>query len=100
MANTTTDNNPPKGTTTEPKTLRVEIAKYKSLLDALGDHKKVARFLFTVALLGILIFLGISLVALAIKLNEKEIRAFEAWRLGYVLPENAEKKHNAEAADA
>ena len=67
MANTTTDNNPPKGTTTEPKTLRVEIAKYKSLLDALGDHKKVARFLFTVALLGILIFLGISLVALAIK---------------------------------
>ncbi|MBQ6455405.1 MAG: DUF1232 domain-containing protein [Eggerthellaceae bacterium] len=49
-------------------------------------------------------FLGwvddVAVVALAIKLNEKEIRAFEAWRLGFVLPEDAEKKQNAEVAEA
>ena len=30
----------------------------------------------------------IAVVALAIKLNEKELREFEAWKKGYVLPED------------
>ncbi|MDO5118230.1 MAG: YkvA family protein [Eggerthellaceae bacterium] len=42
----------------------------------------------------------IAVVALAIKLNEKEIRAFEAWRLGFVLPEDAEKKQDTGVAQA
>ena len=33
----------------------------------------------------------VAVVALAIKLNEKELREFEAWKKGYVLPENVEE---------
>ena len=37
----------------------------------------------------------IAVVALAIKLNEKELREFEAWKKGYVLPEDVEETPEA-----
>ena len=43
----------------------------------------------------------IAVVTLAIKLNEKELRAFEAWQLGFVLPdEEQETKQSAAGAEA
>lgn len=47
--------------------IRVEISRYKTLLDALSDPKKVARVIFTVFSLGVLLFFGITLVVVTVK---------------------------------
>jgi len=47
--------------------IRVEISRYKTLLDALSDPQKVARVIFTVFSLGVLLFFGITLVVVTVK---------------------------------
>lgn len=42
----------------------------------------------------------IAVVALAIKLNEKELREFDAWKNGYVIPEIIESVENVEAGQS
>lgn len=51
----------------EPREVKIEISKYKSLLDVLGDANKTWRVLFAVFFLGIILFTGIAVVASAIK---------------------------------
>ena len=41
----------------------------------------------------------IAVVALAIKLSEKELREFEAWKKGYVIPEVIEPVEQSETAE-
>ena len=55
------------GTSPQPeqndtKTIKVEIQKYKSFVDALGDFKKVFRVILTIVLVGVLLFTGITAI--------------------------------------
>ena len=56
------NNNPNK-----PQKITIEVQKYKTLVDALGDPKRVIRVVVTVFLIGILLFSGITVITLAIK---------------------------------
>lgn len=47
--------------------ISVELTKYKTLIDALGDRKKVRRVVLTIFFLGTLLFAGISAITVAIK---------------------------------
>lgn len=47
--------------------ITIELYKYKTLIEALEDPKKVARVVVTVFLIGILLFAGITAITLAIK---------------------------------
>ena len=53
--------------TGEPQKITIELYKYKTLIDALEDPKKVFRVVFTVFFIGILLFAGITAITLAIK---------------------------------
>lgn len=60
------------GTSPQPeqndaKTIKVEIQKYKSLVDALGDFKKVFRVILTIVLVGVLLFTGITAIVISVK---------------------------------
>lgn len=57
----------PQNTGDSTQNIRVEISRYKTLLDALSDPKKVARVIFTVFSLGVLLFFGITLVVVTVK---------------------------------
>ncbi|MDO4827363.1 MAG: hypothetical protein Q4B16_07420 [Bacteroidia bacterium] len=57
----------PPNTGDSTQNIRVEISRYKTLLDALSDPKKVARVIFTVFSLGVLLFFGITLVVVTVK---------------------------------
>ncbi len=57
----------PQNTGNSTQNIRVEISRYKTLLDALSDPKKVARVIFTVFSLGVLLFFGITLVVVTVK---------------------------------
>ena len=45
----------------------IEVSKYKSILEVLGDRNKTLRVLVTVFFLGVILFIGIAVVASAIK---------------------------------
>ena len=47
--------------------MTVELSKYKTLIDALGDRKKVRRVVITIFFIGTLLFIGISSITVAIK---------------------------------
>lgn len=47
--------------------LKIEVSKYKSILEVLGDKDKTWRVVFTVFFLGVFLFAGIAVVASAIK---------------------------------
>ena len=47
--------------------ISIELTRYKSLLEALGDWKKVFRVIVTLFVTGVLLFAGITLVVLSIK---------------------------------
>ena len=47
--------------------IKVEIQKYKSLVDALGDYQKVFRTILTVVLVGVLLFTGITAIVISVK---------------------------------
>lgn len=49
------------------ETITIEVHKYKSLLDALNNWKKVFRVVFTIFFVGVLLFAGITVITLAIK---------------------------------
>lgn len=51
----------------EPQTVRIELTRYKSLLDALGDPRKVFRVIATIFSVGVLLFAGIALVIVSVK---------------------------------
>ena len=53
--------------TKEPQKITIELYKYKTLIDALEDPKKVSRVIITVFLLGVLLFAGITVITVAIK---------------------------------
>ncbi|MBQ4389396.1 MAG: hypothetical protein II824_05435 [Bacteroidales bacterium] len=55
----------PKGE--QPQNIRIEVTRYKSLLDALGDWKKVFRVIVTISVTGLLLFAGVMLVVLSVK---------------------------------
>lgn len=60
------------GTSPQPeqndaKTIKVEIQKYKSFVDALGDFKKVFRVILTIVLVGVLLFTGITAIVISVK---------------------------------
>ena len=51
----------------QPQIVTVRLNKYKSLVDALGNRRITMRALLTLFLLGVLLFTGITFIALAIK---------------------------------
>ena len=51
----------------KPQKITIELYKYKTLIDALGDRHKVRRVVITIFVLGILLFAGISAITVAIK---------------------------------
>lgn len=51
----------------EPQKITIELYKYKTLIDALEDPKKVSRVVITIFLIGILLFAGITVITIAIK---------------------------------
>lgn len=51
----------------EPQRITIEVTRYKSLLEALGDWKKVFRVIVTISFIGVLLFAGITLVVLSVK---------------------------------
>lgn len=51
----------------EPQKITIELYKYKTLVEALGDRAKVLRVIFTIFFLGVLLFAGITVITLAIK---------------------------------
>lgn len=59
------------GTSNQPeqddKTIKIEIQKYKALVDALGDYRSVFRAILTIFLVGVLLFTGITAVVIAVK---------------------------------
>lgn len=60
------------GTSPQPeqndaKTIKVEIQKYKALVDALGEYRSVFRAILTIFLVGVLLFTGITAVVIAVK---------------------------------
>lgn len=57
----------PQNTGDSTQNIRVEISRYKTFLDALSDPQKVARVIFTVFSLGVLLFFGITLVVVTVK---------------------------------
>lgn len=50
-----------------PQRIRIEVTRYKSLLDAMGDWIKVFRVIVTISVTGLLLFAGIMLVILSVK---------------------------------
>lgn len=52
---------------TKPQMISIELTRYKSLLEALGDPKKVFRMIVTISAIGVLLFAGITLVVISIK---------------------------------
>lgn len=67
---------------TEPQKITIEVTRFKSLFDALDSPKKVFRVVVTVFLIGVLLFGGITLIALSMKriypYNDIVINAFGA----------------------
>lgn len=51
----------------ETQKITLELYKYKTLIDALEDPKKISRVVITVFLIGILLFAGITVITVAIK---------------------------------
>lgn len=51
----------------KPQIISIELTRYKSLLEALGDPKKVFRMILTISAIGVLLFAGITLVVISIK---------------------------------
>ena len=51
----------------ETQKITIELYKYKTLVDALGDRAKVLRVIFTIFFLGVLLFAGITIITLSIK---------------------------------
>lgn len=51
----------------ESQKITIELYKYKTLIDALEDPKKVSRVVITIFLIGILLFSGITVITVAIK---------------------------------
>ena len=47
--------------------VKIEIQKYKSLIDALGEKKTVFRAILTIFMIGVLLFTGITAVVIAVK---------------------------------
>lgn len=65
-----TEEKKPKVTATfddNVRELKIEISRYKSLLETLGDRKKAWRAVFIVGVLGTLLFAGIVIVAFTAK---------------------------------
>lgn len=63
--NTSTIQKPPKES--EQQKITIELYKYKTLIEALGDRGRVRRVVITIFFLGILLFAGISAITVAIK---------------------------------
>lgn len=57
----------PQEKESQEQTITVRVNKYKSLVDALGRWSTTLRVVFTVFLLGVLLFVGIAFITLAIK---------------------------------
>lgn len=51
----------------EKRTMEIEINKYKQLVDAINDPKKLAKVIVVITVIVVLIFWGISMVSLMLK---------------------------------
>ena len=54
-------------TTDQKQIVTIKLNKYKSFVDSLGNRKTAYRVVFTLFLLGILLFVGITVITLSIK---------------------------------
>ena len=51
----------------DPGTIKIEIQKYKSLVDALREYRMVFRAILIIFMVGLLLFTGITAVVIAVK---------------------------------
>lgn len=64
---TAVNNEEKTANSSEKRSIEIEINKYKQLVDAINDPKKLAKVIVVITVVVVLIFLGISMVSLMLK---------------------------------
>ena len=83
--------NAPKNEDKQPQKVEIEINKYKNLVRALNEPKMLAKVIIVTTMIVILVFLGVSLIALMIK-NYYPYKAINSNEYGATFIENEDSE--------